>query len=198
MLYSLLRIMLFLSLFILFLFFIKKIKITNKKALIIFSLVICIVLCTISFLLPFENRFIKFKSPQDVFYYTSCGEILDTVYGDNSCMIYYSKGKNTYSYQFIEKTKNSYNILSHSQIKRVSKKLDSNTTFEIYNIKGTSDYYFLGIVDPKEQNIGVFDENNIRINTDVKRVENSSFIYFFLNGYAEDYYLLVKGNKIYL
>ncbi len=198
MLYGAIRIVLFAIVFTIFYILIKKSKIVKKKLFTILSLITCIIFYSISYLLPVENLFVNFKSAEEVFNYTCSGDIEDVVYGDNSCMIYYSTNKSSFSYDFVKKTTDGYKILNRFRTKRISYKFDTEGSFEIYNVLGTNDYYVFGTVDPKSTNIEVYDSSNIKIESDIKRTKETSFIYFYLRRFTGKCFLLVDGEKIFI
>ena len=161
---------------------------------------LCMILCTISFLLPFENFIINFKSPEEVFNYCYWGNIEDIVYGDNSCMIIYSKEDNSYSHAIIPKNKNGYKIPNIFSVEKISDKLDKNAWFKIFTVKDTENYYFLGNVNSNEKEIDIYNGNGEKIKTIYTNNDNSSikFFYFYFNNYEDNYYLLVENQKIYI
>lgn len=196
MLYRIFRISFWGIIFVFVFFWLKKIKITRKKLAVILTLVSCMILCFVSGLFPVENIFVNFKSPEDVFRYTCSGKIEDVVYGDNSCMVYYSTGNSSYSYSFVLKSTNGYKIANYFATKKISHKFERNGSFDVYNVLGTDDYYIIGAVNSGESEIDIFDSNNEKVKIDIKRVKNTSFIYFFLKNFTNEYYLLINGEKI--
>lgn len=192
--YSLLRIIFFLVIFSLIGLCIAKKKI--RKIFVISIVTIGIVLFSFSFLYPIENKFIKFETAEDVFKYIHTGDILDITYGNDSCMVYYRNSNNSYSYCFVEKNLDSYKIISRIKINKIYKSFSSKGNFEIYNIRGTNDYYFLGLVNSEVEQIELIDSKGEIIDMDLKWVEESNFAYSFFENYSTDYYILLDNEKI--
>lgn len=174
----------------------RKAKIIKKKIVVIFTFVLCMALGALSAMFPLENFFINFKSAENVFYYTCSGKIDDVVYGDNSCMIYYSTGNNSYSYLFVSKVANRYKILNYFSAKKISHKFDQNGSFDVYNVLRSDDYYIIGIVHSNGGKLEIYDGDNEQVETNIKKVKNTDFIYFYLKGYTSKYYLLINGKKV--
>lgn len=149
---------------------------------------------------PLENLIINFKSPESVFNYTRTGKIDDIVYGEESCMVIYSKGNNTGGHFIIPKTEKGYKIPSYFSIKKVSDKFDRDGDFDIYNVKKTNDYYVFGTMLSKDNEIIILDSNNNEVrkiviemgSSDVKTV----LLYTFIEDFTNEYYILVNGDKI--
>lgn len=84
---------------------IKKSKIVRKKLISSVAVILCLVVISVSGMFPLENLIINFKSPESVFNYTRTGKIDDIVYGEESCMVIYSKGNNTGGHFIIPKNR---------------------------------------------------------------------------------------------
>lgn len=180
----------------------KKRKAKSKIRITIISIILYMVLCSLSFLLPIENLFINFKSPEDVFRYYQTGEIDDVIYGVNSSMVIYSKGENSGGHFIVPKTEKGYKIPSLFSVKRTSQKIDRDGSFDVYNILGTKDYFIVGTFLSEESDIVVVDSNdepvkNIIIDmgyTDTKTI----LVFCFVEDFTDDYYLHINGEKIYI
>ena len=197
MLYTLARIIFWGITLLIVLIIIKKAKKISKKKVII-TIISCIILCFISGLFPIENLFIDFQSPEDVFNYTSTGEIIDIIYGNDSCMIYYSTGPNSFSYLFVKKSENGYKISSNFSTKIVSKKFDQNGSFDVYNLSETNDYYIIGTINSEENTINIFNDKDEKVECEIKRVEDTGFIYCYIKDYTDRYYIIINGNKSFI
>ena len=85
--YGFIRIVFCALIFIGLLRLIRKLDLNHKKGLTIVALILLAIFCSLLSLVPIENLFITFGSPQSVFCYANTGTLLDVVDGDNSCMI---------------------------------------------------------------------------------------------------------------
>lgn len=157
---------------------------------------VCVMCIAIFFLV--EGIFLTFKTPESLFNYMHIGTIENVIYGDNSCMIYYSSGKSTYSYQFSKKTTKGYKIVENFYIKRVSSRFDESCALEVFCIENTDDYYIVGTIAPADGVIEVYSDNNILVDSDIRQMDDLNFIYGFIDSFTEEYYIVINGEKIYL
>ena len=198
MFYGIVRLIIFTLILIFIILKLNKTKFFKKKCVNVLTVIILIILCSISFMFPVENLFINFKSPQAIFRYSYFGKITNIVYGNDSCMIYYSTGKNAYSHSILPKSSKGYKIQSLFSVKKVSHKFDKYGLYEVYNVLGTNDYYIFGTTITKEDTINIFGGNNGEIKGSFTKVENTNFIYSFVENFTNDYYILIDGNKIFI
>lgn len=170
----------------------------RKKFGKILALILCVMFSLVLFIFPFENLFYSFSSPEKLFNYISTdrtGEIVDVVYGDNSCMIYYQTDKNSYSYAFFKMHESGYKILNYFSYKKISSKLDSNGSFNVYNISGTKDFYVLATINSAAK-VELYDGNNFKIDINIKQVKNANFVFFSATNLTDEYYLLIDSEKV--
>jgi len=114
-------------------------------------------------------------------------------------MIVYSTGKSTYSHSFIPKSADGYKIPSPYSIKRLSTKMDNYTSFEVYNVLNTSDFYVLGLTVLEGRDVDIVDSNNREISklidivggTDIKHV----LFFSFVDDLTDEYFILINGEK---
>lgn len=198
MLYSCIRFIITAALFILLLILIKKFNL-NKKVIVYFlhfTLVSLIGLLLYWF--PFENMFIHFSSPEDVFKYTCVGDIKDIVYGNNSCMIVYTN-YNGLQTCFVKKD-DYYKIVTYPQYYTTNLVSKDRVDMEITTIKDIDDNYCLGTAYNKK-NIKITDNKNSEffyINSIDDNSDNSNIyrFYSFINDYDETYELFYNSKKI--
>lgn len=198
MMFNIIRIVVWLILSICIIIMVKKSEIARKKFISIISVVICTIIVSVSGMFPVENIFVNYKSPENVFNYTNFGEIDEIIYGQDSCLIIYSKNGNTGGHYIIPKTAKGYKIPNYFTVKKVSHKFDKDGLFDVYDVKGTQDYYVFATVKLKENDnkIDVFNKLGEKVKSNIVIVENTDFIYFNLNDFPNDYYLLVNGAKV--
>lgn len=200
MLFKTIRIILWLLISACAVFIIKKSKIGRKTLVSVLAVFLCTIVVSVSAMFPVENLFVNYESPESVFHYTNSGEIDEIIYGKDSCLIIYSKDNHTYGHYVIPKTAKGYKIPNYFTVKKVSHKFDENGLFDVYNVKGTPDYYVFATVHLKERDneINVFNELGEKVESNIVRVENTSFIYFFLNDFSNEYYLSINGENVFL
>ena len=175
---------------------VRKSKIIKKKRAYILLVSVCIILCSAAHLFPAENLFIDFNSPEDVFWYTCSGEILDITYGDDSCMVYYSEGNSKYAHSIMPKSAAGYKIPSVFSVREISNRFDQDGAFNVFSVTKTNDYYVLGTFFLYPSEIDVYNGDDEKVEVDIKRLDDSPFMYFFLEDYAEGHYLVADGTKI--
>lgn len=198
MLFNAIRIVLWLVISALAIIKIRASKIVKKKLVTILTVVLCMILLSVSAMFPVENLFINFKSPESVFNYAKSGKIDEIIRGQESCMVIYSKGNSTGGHYIIPKTKKGYKVPSCFATKKVSHKFDKIGIFDVYNVNGTQDYYVFGTVHLKDDGneIDIFNGKNEKVESNIVRVGNTNFIYFFLDDFSNEYYLLINGEKV--
>lgn len=152
--------------------------------LFLYSIILLILVC-----IPFENLFVNFSSPQDVFNYTKQGEIDKIIYGENSCMIYYSSGDSN-GITFARKEGSFYKIVPFNRFSDSTQLSAQNRFDHIYTENYTGDtYYSVTIFDKSYDNISE-PEESIIITDDFKTqfsfVGSDNHFYTFC-AYVKDY-----------
>jgi len=178
----------------------RKSRIERKKLIYVLSLIFSVLLTTLLTMFPIERLFIKFNSPESVFKYACIGEIDEIIYGQESCLIIYTRSNNTSSHYIIPKEDGNYIIPTYFQTKKVMHRFDSEALFDVYNIKGTEEHYVFGVVHLNEgmNEVSVFNGSGEEQEGKVFHVKDSNFIYFYIGEEIKGYYLMVNGQKILL
>lgn len=152
--------------------------------LFLYSIILFILVC-----IPFENLFVNFSSPQDVFNYTKQGEIDKIIYGENSCMIYYGDGDSN-GITFARKEGAFYKIVPFNQY-GVNTTPSENSRFDhVYTENYSGDtYYSLIFFNEGYDDISEFCDS-ITITDDFKTefsfVRSDNHFYTFC-AYVKDY-----------
>lgn len=201
--YSIVRMILVIVL-VFILFKVIHIK-TKKKVLIIslFGLVFYIaIMCT-----PIENLFISFDTPTEAlsYYDPFVGKVIDTVEGNETCMIITQKDVNESGVSYLKKSSDGYKVLSPIHFRySVKSKLDGHGSIKIFRVFGTSDYYLEGncISDS-----GTINKVSDSLNSDIKVILVYDFnknnvnlkdylIFGYLNNYENSYSLMIDNTVI--
>lgn len=201
--YSIVRMILVIVL-VFILFKVIHIK-TKKKVLIIslFGLVFYIaIMCT-----PIENLFISFDTPTEAlsYYDPFVGKVIDTVEGNETCMIITQKDVNESGVSYVKKSVDGYKVLSPIHFPySVKSKLDGHGLIKIFRVFGTSDYYLEGncISDS-----GTINKVSDSLNSDIKVILVYDFnknnvnlkdylIFGYLNNYENSYSLMIDNTVI--
>lgn len=184
-------------------FIVIKITKTKKQRIVLF-IVLFLVLAFIasSASISILNLFIDFDSPESAFNFSHSGEIIDTVYGDDSCMIIYLEGKNKSGQYYVSKSEKGYKLPTGFITKRVSSFFTKNGSFNVYKVSGTSDYYIIGMVIVREIPETIVDSNNKEVKHIVSVTEGSEYktviLYGFINKPIDNYYLRLDDEIIYI
>lgn len=200
MLFNIVRIALLLLALIVAALIIGKSNYRNKKKNLICISVLCTVFVFVSGIFPVENFFVNYKSPESVFKYTKNGTVYDIINGNESALVIYREINGTYSHYIVPKNADGYKIPTAFSERKVLHKIDHNGVFDIYNANDTDDYYVFGAVNfgDNDKEISVYDSNDKKIECAVTRVESTNFIFFFLNDFSDDYYLVINGERLML
>lgn len=201
--YSIVRIILVIVL-VFILFKVIHIK-TKKKVLMIslFGLVFYIaIMCT-----PIENLFISFDTPTEAlsYYDPFVGKVIDTVEGNETCMIITQKDVNESGVSYVKKSVDGYKVLSPIHFPySVKSKLDGHGSIKIFRVFGTSDYYLEGncISDS-----GTINKVSDSLNSDIKVILVYDFnkndvnlkdylIFGYLKNYENSYSLMIDNTVI--
>lgn len=201
--YSIVRMILVIVL-VFILFKVIHIK-TKKKVLMIslFGLVFYIaIMCT-----PIENLFISFDTPTEAlsYYDPFVGKVIDTVEGNETCMIITQKEVNESGVSYVKKSVDGYKVLSPIHFPySVKSKLDGHGSIKIFRVFGTSDYYLEGncISDS-----GTINKVSDSLNSDIKVILVYDFnknnvnlkdylIFGYLKNYENSYSLMIDNTVI--
>lgn len=201
--YSIVRMILVIVL-VFILFKVIHIK-TKKKVLMIslFGLVFYIaIMCT-----PIENLFISFDTPTEAlsYYDPFVGKVIDTVEGNETCMIITQKDVNESGVSYVKKSVDGYKVLSPIHFRySVKSKLDGHGSIKIFRVFGTSDYYLEGNCI---SNFGTINKVSDSLNSDIKVILVYDFnkndvnlkdylIFGYLKNYENSYSLMIDNTVI--
>ena len=131
MLFISLRIFAWVALAIPCIFAIRRASAVRKRALMITSIVLLMLLMSLTAMFPVDNLFFRFDTPEDVFHYTNTGDIYGRVDGDSSSMILYTKNSNVIGEYIVPKTDTGYVIPTYLSNKTVWNSMDSNGVVQV-------------------------------------------------------------------
>ena len=201
MLYGFLRIV-FWGIAGMILFVVLKKKFASKRLALVSSITLFFVAGTVSSLLPIENLFIDFKSPESVFHYYQSGKVDDVIYGNNSSMVIYSKNGSSGGHFIIPKSTRGYKVPSLFSVKKVSKKFDTDGNFDVYHVLGTDDYYIFGTTFLKGNEITIVDSNGRPVKyyafESGDDFTKTVLLFSYVENFTNDYYFLINGEKVFI
>lgn len=112
----------------------------KKRATVILVISVCIV-ASLSSLLPVENLFVSFSTPQTVFAYSQSGHIEDIIEGNDSCMVVSSSASNSFSATIFPKSETGYKIGTYFASEPILSEYKDGNRIELVRCRGTEDYY---------------------------------------------------------
>lgn len=192
--YSFIRIMIFLIVWLLAVCIIKKTKLRNVRKIYFISAVICLVLSSVACYIPVENAFTSFETAEQVFDYTNWEESQLVLEGENSCMVVYESAPSTSSFSFVGKDEDGYKILPQHLSKMISRKSDENGVVLVYNVKDSNDYYIIATVGVHE-NVQVECESG-ELESSIMTISNTGIYYIYVSDLQESTHLIVDGKTI--
>lgn len=185
-----------------------KSKIGKKKKIFLGETLVCIILCSISMLVPIEDLFLNFKSAEDVFSYVNSGKIERVIEGNDSCLILYRNEKKEETYMaFYPKTSNGYRIgiefLDRENIPVFDQ--ETHNMFNIVHMLGTEDYYiYMGGFVP-QADVDISDSENSEFIKcfeeafEINRIQYYNYIAIaFVNHLEDGYYITIDGQKTFI
>ena len=163
-----------------------------RKTGIVLLVVLCLVVCS----LPFENLFVTFQTPEEVFAYSKSGDIIQMVENENSSAVIYQKEKDAYSIAFMIKKNNGYQISSFFSTKREVLGSYKSVAILLYNVRGTSDFY-LYINGFVEQEITIQDNLGTIVQPIYDEISTHKIAMCLVPiAYDSDYELYINGTLV--
>ena len=159
-------------------------------------LFIAFALSLVSSLVPFENLFTSFKTPEEVFAYGNLGEkSVDFVLeGEDSAFVYgKAGGKDTF--MITPRENGEYKMFSLFSLKNYFAASGDDYTVIVYNYKGSSDYYIF-ITDHSDNGLSCFDNLNSEFHKVLGENGFLDSLYCCVSNPENDYYLRIENDII--
>lgn len=176
-------------------FLLVRFVVKNKTAKKIFfgcMLLVALALCT----LPFENLFVKFDSPDDVFHYMKTGEIVAIDESGSSALIVYRVREGKYSMMCTKKKDSKYSICLPGYEKQIAQATDGKLVFSIYRVGGTDDYY-LRVFGFSDEEIALSDNLETEFALSYEGSQETKSVIGIKNvAYTREYKLYLSGKEI--
>lgn len=175
------------------LYVVKKKKV-KKFQLILF--VICIlVLWSVSGLLPVENIFITFSSPEKAYEYVNSEKIQLVVEGDHTVLVVGKESPRKYVYLIIPKSDSGWKIGRGLDTKLIKQKVVDEIVVRVYQYRNTDDYYVT--VSDVRGNVVDINDNNDSIFHVLEEIEGSYYTYYaYVNKITDQYSITVNGEEV--
>lgn len=184
--------------FIIGLLIIRRSHIVHKRKWSAVSLVVAVILTTISAMIPIENVFLTFPSPELAYHYTNSGDVKLFVDGEETVFVVGTKG-DTSVYAIIPKSDNGWKLGMGSDTKRVVQIIDDGVIVYVFQYKDSHDYY-IAVSDTNGDLFAVEDNYNSEFycldNTNNTLNKTVYTYYAYINDLNEQYMLIVNGKEI--
>lgn len=166
------RIIIVLVFFISLMLAIKRVKATSKIVLYIMAIIFSLLMITGLSILPFENSFVSFNSPESAYDYADFGksEVLLVVEGKNSDLVI-GNNDGVHSYLIIPKNKEGWKIGRGIDVKKIAQKYFGEIRVCVYQHRPT-DEYFITIADTNGGYLDLSDSNNSKFSKIEKKVDS--------------------------
>lgn len=184
--------------FVICFFLIIKSHTIYKRRWLIVSLVVALILTTISALIPIENAFVTFTSPQSAYNYNNSGNVKLIVNGAKTDFVVASKG-DTDVYIIVPKSDGGWKLGMGLDTKRIAQTISDGVSVYVYQYKNSGDYYITvldtnggpsEIIDTHSSKFQFLDKYNSELN------KTFYTYYTYINGYDDQYALTVNGKTI--
>lgn len=177
---------------------IRKSRATHKRRWLITAFTVAIMLTTVSALIPIENAFITFSSPESAYRYNHSGSVKMIVAGDKADFVVGAKG-DADVYAIVPKANGGWKIGMGLDTKRIVHTVSDGITVYVYQYKNTNDY-FITVSDTNGGSLDITDNHH----SEFQYLENPNSTlgktyytyYACINGLDDQYALTVNGKFI--
>lgn len=184
--------------FIISILLIKKTQVRHKHRWSIIAFIIAVIMTTIFALLPIENAFITFSSPESAYNYNHSGNVKLVVDGEKTDFVVGAK-EDRYIYAIVPKSNSRWKMGMDLDTKRIFQTISDGITIYMYQYKNTNDY-FITVSDTKGGSSDITDNHN----SEFKYLEKSNSTlgktfytyYAYINNFDDQYTLTVNDKSI--
>lgn len=170
---------------------------------------LCCALCVLFFLLlaslsavlPVENLFLHFRTPERAFAYQHMGKIEHILYGEDSCFVLYKNENGADSDCILPKTAAGYSLSTRWTKQGIVRTPITSSSFlraGVYQARGTQDFYIYCEKFPPEvlEDIRLFRASSEPVDADVYLPDVPGYAYIYVNGFSAGDYLVTGGEKL--
>ena len=177
---------------------IKKSHTARKQIWLIITFIMMIVLITVSSLIPIENTFLNFSTPESSYKYNNSGDVKLIVNGEKTDFIVGSKG-DTDIYTIVPKADEGWKLGMGLDIKNVSRVIFNGISIHVYQYKNSNDYY-ITILDTDGGLLDITDTRNSEFMYLYKENDSLNKTYYtyyaYINGFDIPYSITVNDKEI--
>lgn len=194
MLFIIVRFLFGIIIFIACLFFIRKLHAIHKRWRFAVAFVAAAMGITILALLPVENAFLAFSSPQSAYQYNHTGNVKLIVSGKITDFVVGAKG-DVDEYTILPKSDDGWKLGMGFDTKRIHQTISDGVVIYVYQYKNSDDYY-ITILDTDGGPLELTDNRN----SDFQCLEHKDEVlrttfytyYAYVHDYDDSYALTVK------
>ena len=180
---------------------IKASRIQQKKKAYVRAILLGFLIILLTDAFPFENLLITFRTPEEAFHYGEFrGDIDGILWGENSCAVVYSYGKNPVNIEkfILKQSAGGYKLAGAFSAYSISIRRGGGTHFGINHVRGTQDYYVscpLWGPEGQPSEPEIFNRDGNQIEVDKLKVGNIGYWYMYFPEDPTGYTLLCDGQK---
>ncbi len=191
--YSIIRYILMALFLVLAIVLANKLKLKSHKHLVRLIILLVFLLSSCLFMIPFENIFYSFNSPQAAFDYKYCGVISGFCDGEESTMILY-RNEDEYSNVVFTKKDHGWKLDHNNTYELVANKTIDDKLVLVYKVSETDDWYVLvNDVDFKIQDYIITDSSGSEFESCLYDKGLHKTYYLYHKGESFDYKIIIDG-----
>lgn len=187
-------VIIFISLICCALYFVFKIKKFSVLRIIALVAIIC---SLVVYFAPFENLFFRFKTPQDAFFYTNSGRIVNTLSYRNNTAIIYEVNNDMPYFMIIPKDSKGW-LITNPTISLGTPFVTVDNSTIVYKHLNSDDLFVRISCTITNSKIPVIsDSNNTKFEKfDMNAAKGGVIQYYAFTQYKEGYYITIDGINI--
>lgn len=159
----------------------------KKHSTLTIIVVACFSLSAVLHLIPFENAFVSFDTPEKAASYYSNSDIDNIIYGENTCLVLYKSETN--ARQILTKEDNGWKLHTGFENKRSHRAFAYGVYVHVINLKNTTDQYI--VIDSEKKELNISDN----LDSVFYRTINGTY-FAYLSSLSNDYILNIDGNEL--
>lgn len=170
----------------------------DKRKCCIAAFIAVSITVSLLYLIPFENAFITFSTPEKAFHYTNSWDIDTIVSGTETSFVIASKN-NVNTYKIVPKTQKGWKISSALATKDMFQYFYNGISIHIYRYKNSSDYY-IALFDTDGGQINITDNRGSNFISVIQNqsadIEPVYHYYACINNMDSEYVITLNGEDI--
>lgn len=175
----------------------KPLDVRNRKRMII-NFIAAVLIAEALSLIPIENSFITFSSPEAAYNYNNRGEIKLIVNGGETDFIVGKEG-DTYNYAIVPRANGGWKLGMGTDINKVCNTISDNVSISVYRYKNADNNY-VEVSDINGSKLDITDDRGsefLSLESYVGALDEDYYIYYaYINQFDSGYSLTVDGKAI--